>query len=39
VELFLSLLDYNLRMIQWFEHYLEGPGGAAPACEIDYGTP
>jgi dipeptidyl aminopeptidase/acylaminoacyl peptidase len=28
--------DYNLRMIQWFEHYLKGPGGAAPAYEIDY---
>jgi dipeptidyl aminopeptidase/acylaminoacyl peptidase len=31
--------DYNLRMIQWFEHYLKGPGGAAPTYEIDYGTP
>lgn len=31
--------DYTLRMIQWFEHYLKGPGGAPPAYEIDYGTP
>lgn len=31
--------DYNLRMMQWFEHYLKGPGGAAPAYEIEYGTP
>jgi hypothetical protein len=28
--------DYNLRMIQWFEHYLKGPGGAAPPYEIEY---
>lgn len=34
-----SRYDYNLRMIQWFEHYLKGPGKAAPAYEIDYGTP
>ncbi len=32
-----SRYDYNLRMIQWFEHYLEGPGGAAPPFEMDYG--
>ena len=31
--------DYTLRMIQWFEHYLKGPGGAPPPYEIDYGTP
>jgi dipeptidyl aminopeptidase/acylaminoacyl peptidase len=30
-------LDYNLRMIQWMEHYLKGPGGAPPAYEMDYG--
>ncbi len=29
-------LDYNLRMIQWMEHYLKGPGGAPPPYEIDY---
>ncbi len=33
-----SRYDYNLRMIQWFEHYLRGPGGAAPAYELDYGS-
>lgn len=32
-------LDYNLRMIQWFEHYLTGAGGAAPAWELDYAAP
>jgi dipeptidyl aminopeptidase/acylaminoacyl peptidase len=29
-------LDYNLRMIQWMEHYLKGPGGAPPPYEIAY---
>ncbi|MCC7291241.1 MAG: S9 family peptidase [Phycisphaerales bacterium] len=29
-------LDYNLRMMQWFEHYLKGPGGDPPAQELDY---
>jgi dipeptidyl aminopeptidase/acylaminoacyl peptidase len=33
-----SRYDYNLRMIQWFEHYLGGRGGAPPAYELDYGT-
>ena len=33
-----SRYDYNLRMIQWFEQYLQGPGGAAPPYELDYGT-
>lgn len=31
-----SRLDYALRMLQWFEHYLQGPGGAMPAFELDY---
>ncbi len=31
-----SRLDYNLRMLQWFAHYLQGPGGPPPASEIDY---
>jgi dipeptidyl aminopeptidase/acylaminoacyl peptidase len=29
-------LDYNLRMLQWMEHYLMGPGGTPPPSEIDY---
>ncbi len=29
-------LDYNLRMIQWMEHYLKGPGGEPPPYEIGY---
>ena len=28
--------DYSLRMMQWFEHYLQGPGGAPPVYEINY---
>lgn len=29
-------LDYHLRMLQWMEHYLQGPGGPAPPFELDY---
>ncbi|MCP5515717.1 MAG: S9 family peptidase [Verrucomicrobiales bacterium] len=29
--------DYQLRMLRWFEHYLKGPGGEAPARDLDYG--
>src|SRR5262245_53348245 len=32
-----SRLDYNLRMLQWMEHYLKGPGGNPPPYELDYG--
>ena len=32
-----SRFDYNLRMRQWFEHYLKGPGGPPPPFELDYG--
>ena len=31
-----SRLDYHLRMLQWMEHYLKGPGGAPPPSELDY---
>ncbi|MBI1738170.1 MAG: S9 family peptidase [Acidobacteria bacterium] len=31
-----SRLDYSLRMMQWMEHYLKGPGGAPPPPDIDY---
>jgi dipeptidyl aminopeptidase/acylaminoacyl peptidase len=34
-----SRLDYNLRLMQWMEHYLKGPGGAMPPYEIDYTEP
>jgi hypothetical protein len=30
-------LDYNMRTMQWFEHYLKGPGGPPPPYELDYG--
>lgn len=29
-------LDYQLRMLRWMEHYLQGPGGEPPEFEIDY---
>ncbi|MCK6446731.1 MAG: S9 family peptidase [Planctomycetes bacterium] len=29
-------LDYNLRMLQWFDHYLKGAGGEPPAWDLDY---
>jgi dipeptidyl aminopeptidase/acylaminoacyl peptidase len=29
--------DYNLRSLQWIEHYLTGPGGAMPPLDLDYG--
>jgi dipeptidyl aminopeptidase/acylaminoacyl peptidase len=32
-------LDYNLRMLQWMEHYLKGPGGAPPPMDLDYTEP
>jgi dipeptidyl aminopeptidase/acylaminoacyl peptidase len=32
-----SRLDYNIRLLQWMEHYLKGPGGPMPPLEIDYG--
>ncbi len=33
-----SRYDYNLRLLQWLEHYLVGPGGEMPPYEIDYST-
>ncbi len=29
-------LDYNLRMLRWMEHYLQGEGGSPPNPKIDY---
>jgi dipeptidyl aminopeptidase/acylaminoacyl peptidase len=29
-------LDYNVRMLRWMEHYLQGPGGDPPDYTIDY---
>ncbi len=31
-----SRLDYNLRMIAWLGHYLEGPGGSLPSGDLEY---
>ncbi len=33
-----SRYDFCLRMLQWFDHYLKGPGGNPPAAELDYGA-
>ncbi len=29
-------LDYCLRLANWMQHYLQGPGGAAPDPDLDY---
>jgi dipeptidyl aminopeptidase/acylaminoacyl peptidase len=29
--------DYNLRMLRWFDHYLQGKGGAKPPHRLNYG--
>lgn len=31
-----SRYDYTLRLVQWMEHYLKGPGGAPPGAEVEY---
>jgi dipeptidyl aminopeptidase/acylaminoacyl peptidase len=31
--------DYSLRLLQWMEHYLLGPGGPPPPHAIDYNLP
>lgn len=32
-----SRYDYHVRMLEWFDHYLKGPGGEPPNRAIDYG--
>jgi dipeptidyl aminopeptidase/acylaminoacyl peptidase len=32
-------LDYHLRMLRWFEHYLQGAGGEPPPPDLDYAEP
>ena len=32
-------LDYNVRMMQWMEHYLKGPGGDMPPSAVEYSEP
>ena len=34
-----SRYDYSLRLMQWMDHYLKGPGGEPPAHAIDYALP
>ena len=34
-----SRLDYSLRLMQWMEHYLKGPGGDPPPLELNYAEP
>ncbi|HUT91688.1 MAG TPA: S9 family peptidase [Thermoguttaceae bacterium] len=31
-----SRFDYNVRMLRWMAHYLQGPGGDPPEYAIDY---
>ncbi|MCA1732372.1 MAG: S9 family peptidase, partial [Acidobacteria bacterium] len=35
-QLAAARLDYTLRMMRWFEHYLKGSGGAPPPAEVEY---
>jgi len=30
-----SQLDLSIRLVRWFEHYLQGRGGAPPPAEVD----
>jgi dipeptidyl aminopeptidase/acylaminoacyl peptidase len=32
-------LDYNLRMQQWIEHYINGPKGDPPPYDLEYAEP
>jgi dipeptidyl aminopeptidase/acylaminoacyl peptidase len=34
-----SRLDYSLRLLEWMEHYLLGPGGTPPPYAIDHADP
>ena len=34
-----SRFDYNLRMVAWFTHYLQGSGGSMPPAEVEYDGP
>jgi dipeptidyl aminopeptidase/acylaminoacyl peptidase len=31
-----SRFDYNVRLLQWMEHYLKGPGGEMPPPDVQY---
>jgi dipeptidyl aminopeptidase/acylaminoacyl peptidase len=31
-----SRYDYNVRLLQWMEHYLKGPGGDMPPMDVPY---
>ena len=30
-----SQLDLSVRLVRWFEHYLQGPGGVPPPADVD----
>lgn len=34
-----SRYDYSLRLMQWMQHYLTGPGGEPPPYQLDYALP
>ncbi len=34
-----SRYDYSLRLMQWMQHYLTGPGGEPPPYQLEYALP
>jgi dipeptidyl aminopeptidase/acylaminoacyl peptidase len=34
-----SRYDYSLRLMQWMDHYLKGPGGEPPPYQLEYPLP
>ncbi|TDK28364.1 S9 family peptidase [Luteimonas aestuarii] len=34
-----SRYDYSVRLMQWMDHYLKGPGGEPPAYQVEYALP
>jgi dipeptidyl aminopeptidase/acylaminoacyl peptidase len=34
-----SRYDYSVRLMQWMDHYLKGPGGEPPPYEVRYALP
>jgi dipeptidyl aminopeptidase/acylaminoacyl peptidase len=34
-----SRFDYQLRLLRWFEYYLDGSGGTPPPYRLDYRNP
>lgn len=34
-----SRYDYSVRLMQWMDHYLKGPGGEPPPYQVEYALP